>query len=135
MQKIYIILTGDLAEVILMQGPINDKDEKLSVGADGNWNSSAMPRWYFLTSNSKLQFTTAEIRGDIDGLILAREIEALYSKVPKLRLSQILDLYYSSHGLFNSTIRACNRKTLFQTAIPKQTMFKQVILYNIILHY
>lgn len=112
-----------------MQGPIN---EKISIGVNGMWNSSAMPRWYFLKSNQKLQFTTAEIRGDIDGLILANEIEALYSKVPTLRLSQILDLYYSPRGLFNPAIRACNRKTLFQTIIPKPIISAQVTLRNII---
>jgi len=127
------ILAGDLAEVILIQGPTNEKHEKFSVGANGMWNSSVMPRWYFLKSNKKLQFTTAEIRGDIDGFILASEIETLYSKIPTLRLSQILDLYYSSRGLFDPAIRACNRKTLFQTVISKQIMIEQVIL--IILYY
>ncbi|XP_011055834.1 PREDICTED: uncharacterized protein LOC105146903 [Acromyrmex echinatior] len=124
-------ITGDLAEVILMQGPTNNKDEKFVVGVDGNWNSSALPRWYFLTNNSKLQFTAAEIRGDIDGFILAREIEALFSKIPKLRLSQILDLYYSSRGLFNPTIRACNRKTLFEnisSQISEQTFSASLVL-------
>ncbi|KYN10547.1 hypothetical protein ALC57_17152 [Trachymyrmex cornetzi] len=126
-------ITGDLAEVILMQGPTNNQDENFIVGADGNWNSSAMPRWYFLTNNNKLQFTAAEVRGDIDGFTLAREIEDLYSKVPKLRLSQILDLYYSSRGLFNPTIRACNRKTLFQTTISNQIMFDQTFSASLVL--
>ncbi|XP_018398035.1 PREDICTED: uncharacterized protein LOC108776035 [Cyphomyrmex costatus] len=126
-------ISGDLAEVILMQGPTKKNEEKLSIGADGNWNSSAMPRWYFLKKNKHLQFTTAEIRGDIDGFILANEIEALYTKVPKLRLSQILDLYYSSRGLFNPTIRACNRKTLFQTTISKQIMLEQTYSASLVL--
>ncbi|XP_071627923.1 uncharacterized protein [Temnothorax longispinosus] len=122
-------IAGDLAEITLMQGPTN---EKISIGVNGMWNSSAMPRWYFLKSNQKLQFTTAEIRGDIDGLILASEIEALYSKVPTLRLSQILDQYYSSRGLFNSSIRACDRKTLFQT-IPKSIMSAQAYTASLVL--
>lgn len=126
-------ISGDLAEVILLQGPTNNKDETFSVGANGMWNSSAMPRWYFLKDNQKLQFTTAEIRGDIDGLILAREIETLYSKVPTLRLSQILDLYYSSRGLFNPTLRACNRKTLFQTVIPKERISEQAYSASLVL--
>lgn len=123
-------IAGDLAEVTLLQGPIN---EKLSIGVNGMWNSSALPRWYFLKSNEKLQFTTAEIRGDIDGLILANEIEALYSKVPQLRLSQILDLYYSPRGLFNPSISACNRKTLFHTVIPKPTMSAQAYSASLVL--
>lgn len=126
LQKFYIFI-GDLAEIALMQGPTN---EKLSVGVNGNWNSSALPRWYFLSSNEKLQFTTAEIRGDLDGLILANEVESIYTKISTLKLSQILDMYYSSHGFFNSSIRACNRRTLFKIADFNSTMSSQVILYK-----
>ncbi|XP_025994720.2 uncharacterized protein LOC105203338 [Solenopsis invicta] len=128
-------IAGDLAEVTLMQGPITNgpKNTKLSVGASGMWNSSSIPRWYFLKSSEKLQFTTAEIRGDIDGLILASEIEALYSRVPKLRLSQILDLYYNPRGLFNPAIRACNRRSFFQTSIPKDVMAEQTFSSSLVL--
>lgn len=127
-QKIYI-LAGDLAEVTLIQSPT---DEKISIGVNGNWNSTSLPRWYFLKSNKQLQFTTAEVRGDIDGLVLANEIEDLYSKIPTLRLSQILELYNSPRGLFNPSIRACNRKRLFQTSISKPIMSSQVTLRNTI---
>lgn len=115
---------GDLAEVALIQGPTG---QTLKVGVNGNWNSSSVPRWYFLRRNNTLEFTTAEIRGDIDGLILANEIETLYSKVPKLKLSQILDMYYGARGLFNSSIRACNRGSLFTTiSSDKSKMSDQV---------
>lgn len=117
-----------MAEVILIQGPTN---QKLSVGANGNWNSSFVPRWYFLNSNEKLQFTTAEIRGDLDGLILANEIESLYSKIPTLKLSQILHMYYSTRGLFNPLIKACNRKMLFKSLTGNSTLTMQVICYTI----
>ncbi|XP_012535365.2 uncharacterized protein LOC105836104 [Monomorium pharaonis] len=128
-------VAGDLAEVTLIQGPITNgpKNNKLSVGVNGNWNSSTMPHWYFLQSNKNLEFTTAEIRGDIDGFILAGKIEDLYSKVPRLRLSQILDLYYSPRGLFNSVIRACNRKTFFQTLISKETLTAQTYCSSLVL--
>lgn len=130
LKSICIYYTGDLAEVTLIQGPTNGR---LSVGANGNWNSSVLPRWYFLKSNEKLQFTTAEIRGDLDGLILANEIESLYSKAPTLRLSQILDMYYNARGVFNPSIRACNRKTLFtKLKENSSTMFEQVIYYKIL---
>ncbi|GAB1864343.1 N-acetylmuramoyl-L-alanine amidase [Camponotus japonicus] len=123
-------LAGDLAEVILMQGPTN---EKLSVGVNGNWNSSFVPRWYFLNSNEKLQFTTAEIRGDLDGLILANEIESLYSKIPTLKLSQILHMYYSPRGLLNPSIRACNRKMLFKTLTGNSTLTMQAYSASLVL--
>lgn len=124
------MLIGDLAEVVLIQGPMK---QKLVVGANGNWNSSSMPRWYFLNSHEKLEFTAAEIRGGLDGLIIANEIESLYSKVPTLKLSQILEMYYSARGLFDSSIKACNRGTLFPAVAQNSTMSSQVKLcYSII---
>ncbi|XP_043261314.1 uncharacterized protein LOC122402521 isoform X2 [Colletes gigas] len=115
-------LAGDLAEVALIQGP---RGEKISVGATGNWNSTSLPRWYFLNTNEKLEMTIAEIRGDLDGLILANEINKWYSKIPNLKLSQIFDMYYSKQGFFDSSIRACNRRTLFTAVAPNETMSAQ----------
>nr|XP_012151284.1 PREDICTED: uncharacterized protein LOC100884048 isoform X3 [Megachile rotundata] len=118
-------LAGDLAEVALRQGPTQDSTDKLSIGATGNWNSTALPRWYFLTTNEKTEMTTAEIRGDLDGLILAREISKWYSRIPSLRLSQIFDMYYSPLGFFDSSVRACDRRTLFTSVAPNETMVAQ----------
>ncbi|XP_046823998.1 uncharacterized protein LOC124426394 [Vespa crabro] len=123
-------LAGDLAEVALIQGP---RGETLQIGVNGNWNSTAMPRWYFLNGFEKLQFTTAEIRGDLDGLILANEIQSWYSKIPNLRLSQIVDMYYSAPGLFNSTIRACNRRSLFRYVAPNSTLCAQAYRASLVL--
>ncbi|EZA47608.1 hypothetical protein DMN91_012408 [Ooceraea biroi] len=122
-------VAGDLAEVALLQGPMY---ETVSVGVNGNWNSSFLPRWYFLKTNEKLEFTTAEIRGDLDGLILANEIDSLYQKIPTLRLSQILDMYYSAHGLFNSSIRACNRGTTFKEVVPRSMMIEQAYAASLV---
>lgn len=109
----------------LRQGPKN-KDTKFSVGLDGNWNSTALPRWYFLNANNNHEMTTAEIRGDLDGLILADETYKRYSAIPNLRLSQIFDMYYSSLGFFDSSIRACNRRTMFTAVAPNDTLVAQV---------
>lgn len=119
--------SGDLAEVALIQAPNGDK---ISVGATGNWNSTALPRWYFLSSNDKLEITTAEIRGDLDGLILSNEINKWYSKIPNLKLSQIFDMYFSKQGFFDSSIRACNRRILFTSVAPNETMTAQVNYFN-----
>lgn len=120
--KWFATLAGDLAEVALRLGPVRDK---LSVGVTGNWNSTALPRWYFLSSNEKFEMTTAEIRGDLDGLILANEISKRYSNMPSLRLSQIFDMYYSPLGFFDTSIRACDRRTLFTSVAPNKTMTDQ----------
>ncbi|XP_076670473.1 uncharacterized protein LOC143369896 isoform X2 [Andrena cerasifolii] len=115
-------LAGDLAEAALIQGPAGDK---LSIGVTGNWNSTALPRWYFLNANEKLETTTAEIRGGLDGLILANEVNKWYSKIPSLKLSQIFDMYYSAQGFFETSTRACNRRTLFTSVAPNDTMTAQ----------
>lgn len=120
---------GDLAEVVLIQGPTK---QKLVVGVDGNWNSTFIPRWYFVNSNEKLEHTAAEIRGGLDGLIIAKGIESSYSKIPSLKLSQILEMYYSARGLFDISTRACNRGTLFPGVAPNSTMFSQVISYTVL---
>ncbi|XP_076168965.1 uncharacterized protein LOC143147534 [Ptiloglossa arizonensis] len=129
--KWIVTLAGDLAEVALIQAPNGDK---ISVGATGNWNSTALPRWYFLSSNDKLEITTAEIRGDLDGLILSNEINKWYSKIPNLKLSQIFDMYFSKQGFFDSSIRACNRRILFTSVAPNETMTAQVYSAALLLH-
>ncbi|KAK1124898.1 hypothetical protein K0M31_006247 [Melipona bicolor] len=125
-------LAGDLAEVALRQGP-KSKDAKFSVGLDGNWNSTALPRWYFLNSNNNYEMTTAEIRGDLDGLILADETYKWYSAIPNLRLSQIFDMYYSPLGFFDSSIRACNRRTMFTAVASNDTLIAQTYSASIVL--
>ncbi|XP_031849271.2 uncharacterized protein LOC116434746 isoform X1 [Nomia melanderi] len=126
----FATLAGDLAEVALTRGPLG----KISVGGIGHWNSTALPRWYFLDSNDTLEMTTAEIRGDIDGLILANEINKWYSRIPSLKLSQIFDMYYSTQGLFDSSIRACNRRTLFTSVAPNETMSAQAYSAAVLLN-
>lgn len=121
--KWFATFAGDLAEVALRQGPLNDKT--VSVGVTGNWNSTALPRWYFLNSNDKYEMTTAEIRGDLDGLILANEIYKWYNTIPNLKLSQIFDMYYSSLGVFDSSIRACNRRKLFTSVAPQEKLIAE----------
>ncbi|XP_076291895.1 uncharacterized protein LOC143214566 [Lasioglossum baleicum] len=129
--KWFATLAGDLAEVALIQGPTR---ANVGVGTTGHWNSIALPRWYFLDSNETYEMTTAEIRGDLDGLILANEVSKLYSRIPKLRLSQVFDMYYSEKGFFDPSIRACNRRTLFTTVATNKTMTEQTISAALLLN-
>ena len=125
-----LLFPGDLAEVVLRQGPVTEEG-KLNIGADGHWNSSYISRWYFLNTNEDLFYTAAEIRGDLDGLILATEIAGWYSRYPNIKLSQILDMYYSDRGVFNTTIRACNRKALLTSVAPNSTTVEQVCFVSL----
>ncbi|XP_012278455.1 uncharacterized protein LOC105698628 isoform X2 [Orussus abietinus] len=126
-------LAGDLAEMAILQGP-HMRNEEMDIGVNGNWNSSTLPRWYFLGSSENLEFTAAEIRGDLDGLIIAEGFEDWDSKVSSLRLSQVFDMYYGPRGVFSPTIRACNRKALFPTAAPEPALFGQAFSASLILN-
>lgn len=111
-------LSGDIAKAVLRQAP-----STVQVGAPGAWNNSAVPRWYFLSQRERLEMTDAEIRGGIDGLVLASNIATWRTNAQNLRLSQVLDMYYSQRGIFGmvnneGAIRACNRRTLFPTVAP-----------------
>lgn len=123
-------LSGDLAEVALLQGPMT---RDVNVGASGAWNSTAVPRWYFLSQRERLEMTDAEIRGGIDGLVLALNIQRWRSDASQLRLSQVLDMYYSQRGVFSSDIRSCNRRALFTQFAPIAQLQVQTTAFSTVL--
>lgn len=120
-------LAGDLAEVALVQVPTSQNG--VTIGANGGWNNTAYPEWYFLQQNSDLEMTDAEIRGGLDGLILAMNVQGWKSQTSNLRLSQVLRMYYSSNGVLGTNIMACNRKQLFSTYAPSQTLQDQTAAF------
>lgn len=122
-------IAGDLAEMALLQGP----QPPLSVGAPGTFNSTTMPRWYFLTQRERHEMTDAEIRGGMDGLILAMNINSWRNRVPNIRLSQVLDMYYSQRGVMSTDFRACNRNGLFTGIAPVATMIDQTNAFATVL--
>lgn len=128
-------LSGDIAEAILRQIPA----ETIQVGASGAWNNSAVPRWFFLSQRERLELTDAEIRGGIDGLTLATNIIQWRDRAQNnLRLSQVLDMYYSQRGIFGMTddetaIRACNRRNLFPIVAPMQQLRDQAYAFTTVL--
>lgn len=121
-------LAGDLAEVALLQGPT-----QINLGAPGTFNSTTMPRWHFLNQRERFEMTDAEIRGGIDGLVLATNIMTWRNRVPAIRLSQVLDMYYSQRGVFTRDIRACNRNALFTGVAPLATMVQQTAAFTTVL--
>lgn len=126
-------LSGDIAEAVLRQVP-----QTVQVGASGAWNNSAVPRWYFLSQRERLEMTDAEIRGGIDGLTIAMNIVDWRNRAQNLRLSQVLDMYYSQRGIFGMTneenaIRACNRNTMFSIVSPLQRLRENSIAFTTVL--
>lgn len=123
-------LAGDLAETALLQGPILSQ---VAVGAVGGWNSTFVPRWYFLSQRDRFEMTDAEIRGGLDGLILAMNVVDFRNQAPSMRLSQLLDMYYSQRGVFTSDRRACNRRALFTEVAPVSQMELQTTAFGMVL--
>lgn len=123
-------LAGDLAEVALLQGPMT---RNVNVGASGAWNSTSVPRWYFLSQRERLEMTDAEIRGGIDGLALALNVQSWRGQASQLRLSQVLDMYYSQRGVFSSDIKSCNRRSLFTSIAPAAQLQSQTTAFSTVL--
>lgn len=123
-------LAGDLSEVTLLEGPIS---REIKVGASGAWNSTTVPHWYFLQQRERLEMTDAEIRGGIDGLVLGLNVAEWRTQSSQLRLSQLLDMYYSNRGIFSTKFRSCNRRELFTSAIPPDQLQAQTLAFSTVL--
>lgn len=123
-------LAGDLAEVTLLQGPMA---QQIQVGGIGGWNSTSVPRWYFLSQRDRLEMTDAEIRGGLDGLILALNVQEWRNQAQQMRLSQLLDMYYSQRGVFSSNVASCNRRALFTQVAPVATIRAQTEAFSTVL--
>lgn len=127
-------LSGDVAEAVLRQVMF----PTVQVGAAGAWNNSVVPRWYFLSQRERLEMTDAEIRGGIDGLTIALSINEWRNRNQNIRLSQILDMYFSQRGMFGMTdsetsIRACNRRNTFPRVAPIALLRQQSIAFTTVL--
>lgn len=61
-------ITGELAEVALLQGPAFGQSMRIGLG--GGWNSTLVPRYYFLSERSADALTESDIRASIDGILL-----------------------------------------------------------------
>lgn len=123
-------LAGDLAEVALLQGPVT---QQVSVGAPGTWNRTLIPQWYFLSQRERLEMTDAEIRGGLDGLILGTKVIDFRGRASQLKLSQLLDMYYSQRGVFTSNVRSCDRREHFTSVAPMEEMQAQTIAFSSVL--
>ncbi|KAL3290173.1 hypothetical protein HHI36_023534 [Cryptolaemus montrouzieri] len=125
-------IVGDLAEAALYQishiGSV-----AVEVGAEGNWNCTLEPKWYFVRKNQYLQLTDAEIRGGLDGLYLASSMDKIRKNYQDIKISQIIDLYYSPRGVYDNSLRACNRKVLETSFINTQKLIDQTSYFEVLL--
>lgn len=124
---------GDLSEVALRQGSLGNLN--VYTGNRGDFNNRLVPTKYFLEKYTQLEMTDAEIRGGLDGLIIASNIEAWKIQASSLKISQILDMYYSDRGVFSSKkYRACNRRMIFNEVANSTVLADETIAFSFLLN-
>ncbi|XP_073989533.1 uncharacterized protein isoform X3 [Rhodnius prolixus] len=113
-------LSGDLAEVIVFQKPLTNN---VTFGAPGKWNNTYLPTDYYMLADqffldcSCWQATDAEILGSIDANEAVKWSDLMYS----LKLSQLLEMYYTNiGGNFPGQIHVCNRRNYFFDNLKSQ---------------
>uniref|UniRef100_A0A336MZV1 CSON010782 protein n=1 Tax=Culicoides sonorensis TaxID=179676 RepID=A0A336MZV1_CULSO len=102
-------LSGDIAEVCVYQSPLLGTN--VTVGMSGQWNSTYFPRWRYLpdTHQTRWEMTDAEILADIDSYFISNHINSWVNRIHGLRLSQILQMFYShQYGIPSITIENSN---------------------------
>lgn len=62
------------------------------------------------------------------GLIIANQVQNWIDEFNSLRLSQILDMYYSDEGiiLLNKNVKVCDRRKALSYSMPKTLLDEQV---------
>lgn len=62
------------------------------------------------------------------GFIIANHLQEWTTKLDRIRLSQIIEMYYSSYGVpMNHGIRACNRKQNMAKLFPASDIYEQTL--------
>lgn len=51
----------------------------------------------------------------------------------QLKLSQLLDMYYSQRGIFSQAMRSCNRRELFTKFVQPEQLQTQTVAFSTVL--
>lgn len=105
-------LVGDLAEVVLFQGPVGN----FTIGFSGIWNDTNFPRTFHLegSQSGNWHLTDTEIFSGIDGIFISQQVAAWTSRIRRLRLSQVLEMFYLHQGISIPTIESNLKRKLFR---------------------
>nr|CAD7455201.1 unnamed protein product [Timema tahoe] len=103
---------------------------KLARPSNGALRTEAFQR--LSTSKVVTNYWAATLAGDLaemvtyQGLIIGSQINYWTGLMQRLRLSQILEMYYSEHGVnFDQNIKACNRKENFQNLVNSSSLLTE----------
>lgn len=88
----------------------------------------------YISSREQLKdsLSEADVRGDIDGLLLAINVFEWSRQTTNLKLSQVLDMYYSDRGVFDRNFRVCRRNELIQAVTQANTLQDQVCSFLVV---
>lgn len=121
---LFFKILGDLAETILFQGPVLGSN--FSIGFSALWNDTQFPRLLHLngSGNGFFHFTDSEILSNLDSLFISQQVSAWASRIKRLRLSQILDMYYLHQGISIPIIQTNNHGNGFYKGRPCEIKMK-----------
>ncbi|KAF6211433.1 hypothetical protein GE061_011945 [Apolygus lucorum] len=107
-------IAGDMAELIVFQLPLSSTPQ---FGPGGWWNDVILPTRFYQKIDYQgvlhdfWQDTDAELLGGIDGSMIGHQVSDWNFLSGSLRLSQVLEMFYSTRGgQFPNQRRACNRR-------------------------
>ena len=109
-----VTVAGNLAKVIANRQN-RRRNGAVMMGGTGMWETSSCPPRYTLRNTIKpdQHVTRAELVGDIDGFIIGKRLPELLKDDPSLKLSHVLQGYYSEgFKLLSSKKRADQFKVL-----------------------
>ncbi|GIY84834.1 uncharacterized protein CEXT_390841 [Caerostris extrusa] len=134
--RLYAVTLGTL--VSHYANKIYKRNEPITFVPNGMWNDASCPTYYVLNENNNKYVTNSVIRGAIDGLIIGLKISDKPETFQKMKLSQILRMYYGPTGLIDETdsgsrsnYQWCERERNFDNLrnVPDE-VYKFYLLYT-----
>ncbi|GFQ97585.1 uncharacterized protein TNCT_542241, partial [Trichonephila clavata] len=134
--RLYAATLGDL--VSHYANKVLKQNEQVTFVPNGLWNDVSCPTYYSLNSNNMKYVTNSVLRGAIDGLIIGTKLGEKIETYQKIRLSQILRMYYGPTGLIDEaeekgrgTIQWCDRERNFESLRNiRQEIYNFYLLYT-----
>ncbi|XP_054706320.1 uncharacterized protein LOC129216172 isoform X2 [Uloborus diversus] len=120
--RLYAVTISDLVTIAI-------RNDDMDLLPNGLWNDITCTTEYALNDNNREYLSTSLLRGAIDGLILGKKVEEKPQIYSRLRVSQILRMYYGTSGLPDDQERTswCTRERIFSNM---QELKDEVMNFN-----